>query len=252
MPDLERLLADARPLVDWPPTPDVAPTVARRLAAPPARRARRSRRTLALAVGLALLLASAAVAAVPAARDALGDLLGIGGVEIERVPTTPRPPARPGTLDLGDPATLAAAGRRVGFRVLVPRAAGLGSPQVRVAAGGAVHLAYPARPGLPAAGTTGLGLLLSEFRGVGATTTFLQKSLGPGTRLERVPVGRHRGVFMSGAAHQVVFRDPEGRIRVERPRLAGDALIWQRGSVTLRLEGRFDRERALRIARSVR
>ena len=36
-----------------------------------------------------------------------------------------------------------------------------------------------------------------------------------------------------------------------QPEIAGNALIWEKNGVTLRLDGRIDRAHALRIARSV-
>jgi hypothetical protein len=46
--------------------------------------------------------------------------------------------------------------------------------------------------------------------------------------------------------------DASGRLRAEPPRTSGPSLIWQRGELTLRLEGEPDRQRALAIAGSVR
>jgi len=37
-----------------------------------------------------------------------------------------------------------------------------------------------------------------------------------------------------------------------QPRLSGSALIWEQNGLTLRLEGRFTKAEALRIARSAR
>ena len=104
MTELERQLTQLGAEFEYPPTPPLTEAVVRRLEAggePPSRRARHPRqplsaRAIALAIVLALLLAGAAVAAVPAARNAVLDLVGLRGVAIERVRTLPALPARPG------------------------------------------------------------------------------------------------------------------------------------------------------------
>ena len=86
---------------------------------------RPARRSLALALA-ALALLAAGAAAVPAVRDAVGDLLGLDGATVERVP---RLPASPGGIDLGRPVTArrpAASSWASGLRV--PHDARLGAP----------------------------------------------------------------------------------------------------------------------------
>ncbi|MPY78881.1 MAG: hypothetical protein GEV04_10345 [Actinophytocola sp.] len=51
--------------------------------------------------------------------------------------------------------------------------------------------------------------------------------------------------------HEVVVLAPDGTERTETARLAGRTLIWQRAGVTLRLEGTFDRARAIGVAESM-
>ena len=70
-------------------------------------------------------------------------------------------------------------------------------------------LAYRPRPGLPESGSTGLGMLITEFRG-NQPFTFLQKTLGPGTTAERVTVNGGRGVWIAGSPHIVLYTDPQG------------------------------------------
>ena len=52
--------------------------------------------------------------------------------------------------------------------------------------------------------------------------------------------------------HELAYVDRDGSFQQERSRLAGSTLIWQRGEVTFRLEGRVSREQAVRIAESMR
>ena len=84
-----RCASSARELV-FPPEPDLAARSARRLRAEPAPRRGYSFARRPLAIALAVLaLAVAAAFAVPRTRAAILDLLGIGGVTIERVETLP-------------------------------------------------------------------------------------------------------------------------------------------------------------------
>jgi len=251
MADLETRLRALAAEAELPPTPAaLASTVRARIEATPVRGAGAlgagrgrllSRRGLAVAVACALAVPAAAIAAVPDARDAVLDWLGLRSVEVRRVPSPPRrsgPPGRPG---LGRAATLAAARASVGFRVLVParlRAA----PRVYVAAsppGGRVSLLYAGPP----------RVLITEFRG-SRTRAFLEKAIGPGTHVERVDVDGAPGAWISGRAHAFVYADARGLIRQERRRLAGDVLVWERAGVVYRLEGRLSKAGALRLARS--
>lgn len=85
MTSLERELRDLGGAIEWPETPDVARLVAARVAAPP-ERARHRRLALLVAVVVAALLA---VLAVPPARTAVLDWLGIGGARITVVDELP-------------------------------------------------------------------------------------------------------------------------------------------------------------------
>ena len=105
MNGLERELAALSAAVEWPDAPDLAPTVAGRLAEPLPRASRLARRPLAIAVAV-VLAAVLAVLAVPPARTAILDWLGVGGARIVRVDELPRAPARHGT------STCSAGGRR--------------------------------------------------------------------------------------------------------------------------------------------
>ena len=171
MTELEQMLTRLGSELDWPQTPELAARVTRRLSEPERTRRRAPvlsgfRRSLAIALVLLLVVAAAAVAAVPSVRDAVLEFFGLQGATVERTTTLPTPPPdRP--LDLGSRTSLGDAGAQLAFEPLVPSE--LGEPDavyVRSGVpGGELSLAYRARPGLPRAGSTRLGLLLSEFRG---------------------------------------------------------------------------------------
>ena len=207
------------------------------------------RRTLALAAVL-VLVPTAAIAAVPGARHAVLDWLGLAHVRVERAPTAPRLPALY-RADLGrHVASVAEAGRRAGFAIAVPRA--LGEPTaVYVSDGGIVALAYAAGPGLPRDAQTGLGLLVTELRATGVRD-YVAKTAGPRTRIERVEVRGAPGVFISGEPHALLVELADRVVDTLPARLAGNTIAFERGDVVLRLEARFDRRHALALARSLR
>ena len=272
--DLERALADLAAALEFPPTPDLAAAVTARLgetpaAAPappsPAARARRWLAGLAgwrrlAAAGLAVvLLAAAVLVASPGTREAVARRLGLRGIGVELGgPPPPTVTTTPGgrlELGLGDRVTLEEARRRVAWPVLVPATAGLGQPDAvhvneAVPSGGRVDLVYRARPGLPASPFTDVGLLITEFQGQ-PTPEFLKKVTAMGV-VEQVTVGGEPGYWFSGEPHFFTYRDAAGTLREEQTRLAGNTLIWQRGDLTLRLEGELPREEAIRIAESMR
>jgi hypothetical protein len=254
MPELERRLARLGEELDWPATPDLTAGVMGRLERRPARFVRRPlagmRRSLALAALALLLLAGTVFAAVPGVRDTVFDFFGLQGATVERRQTLPTPPPeRP--LDLGTRTTLATAAARLGFAPLVP--AELGEPDGvyvrRGLPGGELSLTYLARPGLPRARTTRLGALVSEFRG-DLSPEYVGKVVGPATSVERMRIDGQPALWIEGAPHLFFYR--RGSRYLDAPlRLAQNVLLLEHGRVLVRLEGAFDRDRAVAIARSL-
>jgi hypothetical protein len=263
--DLKRLGRD----VEYPATPSLAAAVGRRLEGsrqPPAPDGRRDRRwrqpTLRaglLAAALLLLLAASVTAAVPAAREAVLEFLGLRGATVERVPALPAGlHARPG-LDLGRSVGLPGTRRRLGFRPLLP--SDLGAPAaVFVNAdppGGELTLAYAPRPDLPRSRLTGVGLLVSEIRG-GFGPGFYGKFAPPETEIERLRIDGHGAIWVQGLhgfqkrLHGFLYKDARHTFRTARARLAANTLLLQRGPVMVRVEGRIDLAKAEAIARSLR
>jgi hypothetical protein len=262
--DLERALAELAADLEFPPTPDLAGAVAARLDEAPARARRRPAgrwgwRRLAVAGLAAVLLAAAVLVASPGTREAVARRLGLRGVGVELGgPPPPTVTTRPGQrldLGLGERVTLEEARRRVGFPVLVPGAAGFRQPAAvyvdqAVPAGGRVDLVYRARPGLPASPFTDVGLLITEFQGQ-PSPDFIKKTTILG-QVEEVTVGGQPGYWFSGEPHFFTYQDANGNVQEEQTRLAGNTLIWQRGDLTLRIEGQISKEEALALAESMR
>jgi hypothetical protein len=257
MPELERMLSQIGAELDWPPAPDLAGGVMERIEERPAAARRRRflppaglRRSLALAAVALLLLAGAAFAAVPGVRDTVLDFLGLQGATVERREALPAPPPE-APLELGERTTLDAA--RLGFEALVPGE--LDAPDgvfVRTGPpGGELTLTYRAGPELEPAGSTRLGLLLTEFRG-DLSPQYVQKVGGMTTTIERLEVDGNRAIWVAGAPHFFFYETPDGQVAEAELRLADNVLLLERGDLLIRLEGAFDRERAIEIARSLR
>ena len=254
MTDLERVLRDLGDHLDYPEAPHLPAAVRARLVESPTRRrpwfdAGAHRRVLVVAAVVAFVAASTVAFWTPA-RRAVADLFGLPGVRFINEPA----PVAPGSgLRLGEKVGLAEAGRRVDFPVQVPSS--LGPPDsVYVDAAAAetvVSLVYRPGPELPEAGSTGVGLLLSQFRGR-LETDVLAKFLGPGSRMEAVSVDGRPGYWLPGPPHVVLYLDPRGEVREDTARLAANVLLWDDGGVIRRLESSLPRDAALALARSVR
>jgi hypothetical protein len=232
--EFEQRLVALGAALDLPPAPDVVPAVLARLPERRGWRNRPARRALALALAAALLLAGGAMA-VPSTRHAILRVLGLRGVSIERVPRLPPLPAG-ARLGLGERVPLERARHAAGFTALL-------SPPPAVAyldrdlPGGRISLLIGP-------------VLIIEFRA--STTPFIFKLIGPGTYAKRVRVNGAPGVYLFGAPHEVIFQEPTGEIRTDRIRLAGNVLLWQRGPLTLRIEGTHTLKQALMLARTLR
>ena len=256
MPELEARLTALGREVEWPATPELAERVSARLATAERRPRPRRRpllaRPLAIALILLLILAAGAVAAVPAARNAVLELFGLQGATVERRTALPTPPPeRP--LRLGRRTTLEAARSSLSFRPLVP--ASLGAPTGvyvrRVVPGGELSLTYLPRPGLPRARITRLGLVISQFRG-DLAREYLGKMVDPSMAVDRVQVDGRRALWIEGAPHFFFYRGPDGQPIEDELWLAQNVLLLERGRLLVRLEGAFERNRAVAIARSLR
>lgn len=248
--ELERALRSLAPSIHMPPAPDLASKVTAELRGGADPRVRRWKLALAGAAAVVVVVAALLVFS-PTTREAVADFLGIGGVTVTydddlRLPETPSP------LDLGAEVSLAEARELAPFEVAVPEL--LGEPD-RVYfderfAGGAVSLLYETRPGLPHTRATGAGALLTQF-GTPLDESLVKKLVDTGVPLRSVRVGGAPGYWIGGE-HALFLRDEDGEVHHESPRLAGNTLLWERDSITFRLETGLSRVRALEIGASVR
>ena len=257
MTELERALTQLGRELDFPETPDLASAVRRHVQVEAPRRRRALlppagfRRALALALVALLVLAGGVFAAVPSVRDAVLEFFGLQGATVERVEQLPPAPATE-SLDLGQRTTLEQAETALAFTPLVPTDPG--DPDEvfvkRDIPGGELSLAYRPRPGLPEAASTGLGLLVSEFRG-DLQPEYVGKLAPETTRIEQFRLDGERAVWLEGTPHFFFYRRPDGQTQEHTLRLAANVLLLEQEDVLVRLEGGFGLERAKEIARSL-
>lgn len=258
MTELERALAQLGGELAFPETPDVADVVRRRLAErAPSRRRLPARRAFVVAF-VALAVAVGAALAVPAARTAILEFFGLRGATVQRVDTLPPVETQPDAsaareLELGSPVPVVDGSVRVKWPYLVVPEA-LGPPDAAYASplleDLKVSLVYEPGAGVPRSRYTGVGILVTEFRG-DVAPGYVDKLANLGTDVERLAVGSDPAIWLEGGPHFVLFRTPEGEFGEEVARLAGNTLLVQRGPLLVRIEGEVERDRAVEIAQSL-
>lgn len=230
MTDLERRLVSLGRELDYPPTPAFDRAFDRRPV--------RAVRLRPLALGFAVLAAVLAgvLALSPGARSAFLEIFQLRGATVERVETLPQAEAQ--RLDFGERVSREEAERRVGFELLH-----LGEPD-------GIYVRDDRLASLVYGNSKRPRLVLSQLRG-SVYEGFVKKTGASGTRVEEVRVAGQQGLFISGDAHFVMFRDETGAITDERTYLAGTVLLWNRGPLLVRLEGDLTRAKAIELAESI-
>jgi hypothetical protein len=219
----------------YPPEPDLAPAVLARLD----KRPFPWRRAAAVAFA-ALAIGIGAALAVPQARSALLRWFHLRGVTVEQVETLPQAVERSEAKGLGRPVSRKEAERELGVRLALPPVAGGEPERVYVLAGAFATVIIDDH---------GDSLLLSEFR----ATRFdlLKKLVGSKSVIEPVTVNGERGLWLEGPPHTLTYVDRFGEPREKAVRIHGNVLLWTHGELTLRLEGKIPKARALRLARRI-
>ena len=220
-----------------PEAPELAPAVLARLEGRPFP----WRRTAVLAFAV-VAVAIAAAFAVPQARTTILHWFHIGGATIERVETLPPAVERSRAGGLGRPMSLKAAEREVGFHILLPPYKCCGPGRVYVLGDSLATVIL------------GIGrnrhALLSEFPSFGPLS---MKKLTIGeTRVEDARVNGNEAVWIEGGTHTLKYFDRRFGVQEQNVLIHGNVLIWVRGELTLRLEGRLTKQEALFFARNTR
>ena len=239
MNQVETRLLELRDELVLPSEPQLVGAVVARLGRPPRRDWRRP-----LVVALALVVLALAIAfAVPPARSAILRFFHLGAVSVERVDTLPPAPKLPLTAGLGTPVDRVVAERRVGFRMLLPPLHGGAPKQVYAPSDDFVATVLS----VPVDGRRKPVLLVEIFGNqLGLAKKVVQKE----TLVAPVAVNGRSGMWIRGP-HIVAFVRSSTGINSAVSRASGNALIWLRGNLTLRLEGDLTEQEALKLARTI-
>ena len=244
MSELERALVGLGRELDVPAAPDVATALRGRLEPRPQAPVPRMTRRWVLVLAVCAVAALLATLAIPDARSALLRILHLGGAQIELVDELPPVPAEPIELDilLGDRTTLELARRDAGFEL---RELDEAPDRVSIGDHGTVWFLYGS--------LRNVRLLVAQTPRFGIDQDFILKKLvAAGTTVEEIEVDGAPAFLISGEPHAVMLVDETGEFVEETARLARNVLLWEDDGVAYRLEGEFDREQALAIAKSLR
>jgi hypothetical protein len=236
MSELELALGQLGRELEYPETPDLTESIQRRLAE--GRRPRSWRRPLVIALAV-LVVALAAVMAVPQARSHILDWLGIGSVTIRYVDDLPTVEKATGELGLGQQVSLSEARDRVPFSIKVPTIEGLDDPKVYVREDiDQVSFLYGSEDDPR--------LLITQIMATGAMDKLVQDT----TEVELVREGDAFGAWLEGGYHMLFYPS----VGAEDPqRLVGNVLVLEApNNVTTRVEAQISKDEALRIFRSMR
>jgi hypothetical protein len=255
MAELEDRLAALAEGIEWPPTPRLSVTVARK--AQPARRAWTQPRWALAAVAVLAIVAT--LLAYTPTGTAVANWVNLH-INLRHTTALPTPSPLPsGTLGsnlgLGTPTTLEAAQNVVGWQVLVP--AQLGRPDAVYLlmppdgpSQGEVTLVYAPRPGIQAASQTGVAVLVTMARG-SVNEQFFGKTVGPDTTVQAISVDGYDGWWISGKPHMFVFIDSNNEPRYDTLRLATNTLVINEEGTIVRIEANVTEAQALQIGSSL-
>jgi len=250
MSELEFNLRSLGSEVEWPPTTDLVSRVQHRLATPLPERGTLWWRPV-LVVGLAIVALTLGLS--PGAREAVARLLGAVGIRIESEVETTVPPTF--NLGLGTQVSAAETASLVVFAVLSPGSSDFGAPDAIYyndeRLGGQITLVWVPQPKLPEAADSGVGMLISSFRGNLDSSTYAKELNASRNLLLDVEVRGRPGFWIEGEPHVFLFENPNGVIEFESIRLAGNVLLWEENGVTMRIESALPRTDVLRIAESL-
>ena len=237
-----------------------------RSVAPRRRSVRHRRRRWSVAVATIVAATTATTLAIPDARAAVAEWLGIDGVRIVRVeqlppaaPTTTAPEATTPTdaqllaaLGLEAQSSLESAAASLGLPLRRPTLDGLGPADLigSGATGRPVQLAQVWRTRASLAGSTAqpdVAILLTQLQ-VGLGGGGFQKMLPRGAVIEQVTVDGRPAWWITGDLHELTFLGANGQLVVDSSRLAGDTLLWTADGITYRLESSLGQARSIAFA----
>jgi hypothetical protein len=243
---LEEALRELGGQLSVPEPPDaglLTEKVLARLDEEPAHRSRLRNSVLlrvAAVVVVALVALAVLIAVSPPVRAGVLNLLRFAGIEISQSATPIQLPPTPAPLPDQRSVDLPTAQRLSRFPVSLPEQ--LGQPEQ-------VLIIDGQPPRLVSLLYRGGTVRLDEFDGT--LDYALYKKVAGSNGIDYATVDGETGIWVD-RPHALTYVDRDGKYRNESARLSGKTLIWQRGDVTLRLEGDFTESDAVAIAESIR
>ena len=260
---LEQRLQTLAHEIDWPSASAAfVPRVLDAIATTPPRSSLSSRlrsfaptpRWSALAVTLVLGVLALAVllALVPGVRTGVAERLGLPGVSIAPIASTPVVPVGTNLL-LGTPITFAEVSDTPSYRPLAPPAT-LDAPDSiwSLNRGGYQQVSYVWQrvDGLATPDSDLPSLLISQFQGT-LNSGLMGKLLAPGTSVSALEINGQLAFWIEGAPHVLFYEDARGEFSEDTVRMAQNVLLWQSNDRIVRLEGALNREQAEHIAEAM-
>ena len=250
MTELELDLRSLGHELHWPPANDLVARVQHRLTASPQQRRSLAWRPVLVA---GLVIVALTLGFSPGAREAVARLLGVMGIRIETEVETSVPPTF--NLGIGTHVNAAEVESLVDYAVLTPELSEFGSPDAFYyndkRLGGQITLVWDPQPNLPEAADSGVGMLISSFRGSLDSSTYAKELNASRNLLLGVEVRGRPGFWIEGEPHVFLFENADGVVEFESIRLAGNVLLWEENGVTIRIESALSMEDALRVAESL-
>lgn len=169
-------------------------------------------------------------------------------------PTPPLPAITGSRLGLGRQVALDDVEPQTGVPVRLPTDERLGPPDtvwIDSAKFDQIAYVWAADDSLPETSERGVGLVLMRFAGQ-SDQEFYQKVIGSGNTLQTVTVDGHDGYWITGEMHFFFYVRPDGNGHVDDGRRwVGDALVWNDGEATYRIESALGRDATIEIAESI-
>jgi len=246
---LESALLNLAASVDWPDASPHLPTrVTARIEAVQARRWLPVWRRLVIALSIVLVIVGVLVFS-PSARQAVANLFSTAGIRIDF--TTDPPPATGAELDLGERINLADIAQQLDFVLRQPAGEEPGQPsEVYLTGDGQVNMVWEGSQTLPAAGDTGVALLLTQSK-ADSGPSFAYKTISPNTEVQIVMVEGVPGLWIEGVPHTITLLDTEANPIAVSTRLAANVLLWEANGINYRLETPGDLPSVLVIVESL-
>lgn len=254
--DLANSLRSLGQQVRYPETPDLMLGVVRGISTESRSPVRTLpvRRMLAVAAALLLLLVGSALA-YPETRSTVAGWFNVPGITLFYEDEPVDAPVYGAPLGIGSPVTLDEARDGAGFDLLMPDIDFLGEPDEvylrTLSTDALVSFVYHADERIPETEQTGVGILLTQFVG-NLHQGMYGKGTPDGVTVEHLELNGLTAYWVSGEPHTFYWSSDTGSVGQDRIRMAGNTLLWQHGTITLRLESALDRDTVLQIAESIR